>query len=68
MFEEGIRNIRELSDPIKRGKVHSILNTVDHYAKIGDLAMQHNPEIVALVWAALRMTLQVSRGSSCSVA
>ena len=78
IFRMEIDNIRGLRDScdegagnkalITRGKVHSIIKKVEKYARIGDLAMRRHPGIVALVWAALRMSLQVSRGSSCSVA
>ena len=62
-FEKEIGRIRGLSNQYGQGKLVNILKKMDKYAKIGDLAMQHHPEIVALIWAALRMSLQVSRGS-----
>ena len=78
IFTTEIDNIRGLLDTcdggpdnktfMTRSKFHSILKKVDKYVKIGDLAMQHHPEIVALIWATLRMALQVSRSSSSSVA
>lgn len=44
---------------IVRNRINSILKKVDKYAKIGDIAIQHNPEVAALVWAAVRFFLQV---------
>ena len=80
LFKTEIGHIRDLRDRctgglvtgednkafMTRGRVHSILKKVEKYVKIGDTAIQHHPEIVALIWAGLRMTLQVSWHSPCS--
>jgi hypothetical protein len=82
LFEMEIGNIRDLRDScngelvtgednksfMTRGRVHSILKKVEKYAKIGDIAIQHHPEIVTLIWAGLRISLQVSGCSLCSAA
>ncbi|KAI5839403.1 hypothetical protein DFP73DRAFT_211540 [Morchella snyderi] len=39
--------------------VDTLLLQLDKYAAIGDIALQHNPDIVALVWAGFRGLLQV---------
>lgn len=39
--------------------VDTLLVQLDKYAAIGDIALQHNPDIVALVWAGFRGLLQV---------
>jgi hypothetical protein len=40
--------------------VYKILQHVDNYCKIVDVAIQHQPQITALVWAGIRMGIQVS--------
>jgi hypothetical protein len=40
-------------------KVGRILKGLEKYAKIVDTGIQHNPEITALVWGAVRLMLQV---------
>lgn len=77
VFKREIENVRGLRDTcdrgpdnrvlMTRGKVHSILKKLEKYARIGDLAMKSHPEIVALIWATLRISLQVSRSFSLSV-
>ena len=44
---------------LTRGRVYNILRKIEKFAKIGDIAIQHHPDVVALVWASLRMLLQV---------
>lgn len=39
--------------------VEKITAQLDKYARIGDLAIQHNPDVVALAWAGFRFLLQV---------
>jgi len=41
------------------GRIERILRKMQFFAKFGDIAIQHNPETTALVWAAFRMMLQV---------
>ena len=41
-------------------RMKDILKTFNQYAVIVDIAIQHNPKITALVWAGVRVTLQVS--------
>lgn len=36
-----------------------IFGQLKKYAKIGDIALQHNPDVVALVWAGFRFLLDV---------
>jgi hypothetical protein len=45
---------------VVREKLDRIVKALDTYAKIVDVAIQHNPEITALVWAGARFLLQVS--------
>ena len=40
-----------------------ILKTIDSYAKLVDMAIQHSPAITALVWPGVRTILQVSGDS-----
>lgn len=40
----------------------NIFGKLDKYAAIGDIAIQHNPDVVALVWAGFRLLLQVCLG------
>lgn len=42
-----------------RATIHKILKKMEKYAVIGDIALQQNPNIVALVWAGVRFCLQV---------
>ena len=44
---------------IVREKINSVLKVMDKYMAIGDIAIQHNPTITALVWAGVRLGLQV---------
>jgi hypothetical protein len=37
-----------------------IFGQLKKYAPIGDIALQHNPDVVALVWAGFRFLLDVS--------
>lgn len=41
-------------------RIGQILRGMQDYAKIVDIAIQHNPEITALVWAGVRSILMVS--------
>ena len=45
---------------IVREKINSILKVMDKYMAIGNIAIQHSPAITALVWAGVRLGLQVS--------
>jgi hypothetical protein len=38
----------------------SLLRQLNRYATIGDIAIQHDPQVVALVWAGFRFILNVS--------
>ena len=44
---------------LARGRVYNILRKIEKFVKFGDLAIQHHPDVVALVWASVRMLLQV---------
>lgn len=39
-----------------------LLTQLNRYVAIGDIALQHHPDIVALAWAGFRLLLQVSYG------
>ncbi len=41
--------------------VTRILKSLDKYTQIVDVAIQHSPEITALVWASARFILQVGQ-------
>ena len=45
---------------IVRKKINSVLKVMDKYMAIGNIAIQHSPTITALVWAGVRLGLQVS--------
>ena len=49
---------------IVREKINSVLKVMDKYMAIGNIAIQHNPRITALVWAGVRLGLQVSENNS----
>ncbi|KAI5782397.1 WD40-repeat-containing domain protein [Peziza echinospora] len=38
-----------------------LLNGIEDYAKIVDVAIQHHPDVTALIWAGVRLILQVVR-------
>ena len=75
-IDEQIRLIREARDKltdkqmtlrrrdgrviIVREKINSVLKVMDKYMAIGNIAIQHSPSITALVWAGVRLGLQVS--------
>jgi hypothetical protein len=40
-------------------KVHNILQYINKYCYIVDVAIQHQPQITALVWAGVRTCIQV---------
>ena len=42
------------------GRMRKILKSLDKYSTIVDVAIQHHPDITALVWAGFRFILQVS--------
>ena len=72
-FQQQLQKIRNLGDRcsnepkevengrpfLTRGRVYNILRKIERFANIGDIAIQHHPDVVALVWASLRMLLQV---------
>ena len=72
-FQRELQKIRELGDQcsnepkevekgkpfLTRGRVYNILRKIDKFVKFGDIAIQHHPDVVALVWASVRMFLQV---------
>ena len=49
---------------IVREKINSVLKVMDKYMAIGDIAIQHSPRITALVWAGVRLGLQVGGNDS----
>lgn len=42
-----------------RGRVHGILKKMEEFAKVGDVAVKACPGVVSVVWAAIRLCLQV---------
>lgn len=40
----------------------ALLKQLNKYAHIGDIAIQHHTDVVALAWSGFRLLLQVSRG------
>ena len=72
-FQRQLRKIRELGDQcsnepkevengkpfLTRGRVYNILRKIEKFVKFGDIAIQHHPNVVALVWAGVRMLVQV---------
>lgn len=55
-------NLSPGKNPIlTRVRIHSILKKMEKYVVIGDIAIQQNPNIVALVWAGVRFCLQVRK-------
>ena len=44
---------------IVREKINSVLKVMDKYMAIGNIAIHHSPAITALVWAGVRLGLQV---------
>ena len=49
---------------IVREKINSVLKVMNKYMAIGDIAIQHSPRITALVWAGVRLGLQVGGNDS----
>ena len=45
---------------IVREKINSVLKVMDKYMAIGNIAIQHSPTVTVLVWAGVRLGLQVS--------
>jgi hypothetical protein len=43
-----------------RGKLYKFLKKVEYYCKFVDVAIQHHPDITALVWAGIRFALDVN--------
>ena len=60
------KNIEDLKETLGDKKQHSetmnnILQYINKYCTIVDVAIQHHPDITALVWAGARTLIQVSR-------
>jgi hypothetical protein len=45
----------------------ALLNQLSKFALIGDIALQQNPDVVALAWAGFRLLLQVSYHERLSI-
>ena len=52
-------NTKKKAEGKYSGRIGRILRKMQFFARFGDIAIQHNPETTALVWAAFRMMLQV---------
>ena len=64
--DKAAENIEDLKETLSDKKQHSktmsnILQYINKYSAIVDVAIQHNPDITALVWAVARTLIQVSR-------
>lgn len=53
-----LAEIRDLNR--NNGSTSNIVQGLERIACIGDVAIQHSPEVTALVWAGIRVFLQVS--------
>lgn len=72
-FGNEIQSVRELGDTctnklskgptgahiMTRGRVNGILQKMQEFAKIGDIAVAASPAVVSLVWMGVRLCLQV---------
>lgn len=55
------KNLTDDKKPIiTRARIHNILKKMQKYVVIADIAIQHNPDIIALVWAGVRFCLKVT--------
>jgi len=52
-------NTKKKAEGKYSGRIGRILRKMQFFARFGDIAIQHNPETTALVWAAFRMMLSV---------
>ena len=52
-------NTKKKAEAKYSGRIGRILKKMQFFAQFGDIAIQHNPDTTALVWAAFRMMLQV---------
>jgi hypothetical protein len=48
---------------IENKTIEKVLKIVEKYFVIVDVAIQHHPDIIALVWAGVRLIIQVSIGA-----
>ena len=55
-----VQSLRAKVEQNATGKFRKALVVLEKVAKVGDVAIQHHPDVVALVWAGLRLLLQVS--------
>lgn len=72
-FGNEIQSVRKLGDTytnklskgptgaqiMTRGRVNGILQKMEEFAKIGDIAVKASPAVVSLVWMGVRLCLQV---------
>lgn len=55
------KNLTDDKKPtMTRARIHNILKKMQKYVVIVDIAIQHNPDIIALVWAGVRFCLKVT--------
>lgn len=73
IFESEIERVRKLGGSctnklskgptgthiMTRGRVHGILKKMEEFAKVGDVAVKACPSVVSVIWAAVRLCLQV---------
>lgn len=58
-YTEGVYNEAKNRQWIRTDRVHRILNSLQSFAKVGDICIQHSPEVTSLVWGSVRFLLQV---------
>ncbi|KAF8456497.1 hypothetical protein BDZ91DRAFT_801045 [Kalaharituber pfeilii] len=63
LIEAIIEDLKETQADARKRHWHEsigkILKSVEHYARIVDVAIQHSPQITALVWAGVRLIMKV---------
>jgi hypothetical protein len=55
----GVKSLVERGSQSRWIKLDKVLQYVERYCKIIDVAIQHQPDITALVWAGMRTCIQV---------
>ncbi|KAF8456498.1 hypothetical protein BDZ91DRAFT_786175 [Kalaharituber pfeilii] len=62
LIEAIIEDLKETQADARKQHWHEsigkILKSVEHYARIMDVAIQHSPRITALVWAGVRLIMK----------
>lgn len=58
-YTDGVYNEAKNRQWIRTDRIHRILNSLQSFAKVGDICIQHSPEVTSLVWGSVRFLLQV---------